>query len=255
MAYIAEWFKVIQEGKLLGVATDQNFARYSPAGRRVHICKALVGQYLVLNDRFYRDDWMLPLDPNSPVEYENATVISIKEKEYDILSKMDVTEPVRMEYLYLDEGEENIPEKAPKETDIATIDYVRKRKVDRLSAECRKSIESGFSLVLSDEAEHHFSLTTQDQINLIGLQQALADGNDMTYHADGELEQFYSEEDARLILSAARKWKNYNVALFNSLKNWVNHLTNFDEIEAVTYDSEIPDEYCTLVLEHMTDNF
>ena len=253
MAYITAWFKVIKEDKLLGVVTEQSFARYS--GKRIHICKAIAGQYLVLNDKFYRDDWMLPLDPASPVEYENVMVISIPEKEYDILNKLNVAEPVSIEDLYLDTEPEEVLEKAPKIEEVATVEYVRERKLKELSAECRQSIESGFSLVLSDEASHHFSMTTQDQINLIGLQQALTDGDDMIYHADGELEQFYSEEDAKLVLAGAKKWKNYNLVLYNSLKNWINSMTDISAIEAVTYDSEIPDEYCTAVLEHLTENF
>jgi len=253
MAYIAEWFKVIRDDKLLGVVTDQSFARYSVKSGRLHICKAIDGQYLFLNDRLYRDDWMLPLDPEAPVKYESATVISISEKEYDILNKVDVSEPVNISDLPV--GEPDIVEKVPKETEKVTIEFVRERKLKELSEVCQTTIENGFSLVLSDGASHHFSLSREDQLNLVDLQRALNLNDDLIYHADGELMQFYSQEDALDILIGAKKWKNYNLTLYNSYKNWINSIGDISVIDSITYESEIPDEYCTAVLEHLTENF
>lgn len=255
MAYIAEWFKVIQGDRFLGVVTDQNFVRYSAKSGRLHVCKAIDGELLVLNDKFYRDDWMLPLGSDTPVEYEAATVVSIPETEYDILNKVNVTEPVNLESLYNTEQEEEKSEKVPDEITTATIDAVRQHKLEELSAACRESIEGGFDLVLRDGATHHFSLTQNDQINLIDLQTALTLHDELVYHADGELMQFLGEADAQDILLGARKWRNYNLALYNSFKNWINCLEDISAIDAVTYDSEIPDEYCTVVLETLTESF
>ena len=58
-----------------------------------------------------------------------------------------------------------------------------------------------------------------------------------------------------MILSAAQRWKSYNIALYNSLKNWVNHINNIEAIDAVKYDSDIPEEYCTIVLQTLAENF
>ena len=85
MAYIKEWFKVIKDGEFVGAVTEQSFARYSERSGRVHICKAIEGEYVVVNDRYFHDDWMLPVNPKSYMDYEKATVVSIDEKEYDIL--------------------------------------------------------------------------------------------------------------------------------------------------------------------------
>ena len=254
MAYITEWFKVIQDGQLIGVATDQSFARYSSKSGRVHICKAIEGQYLVLNDKYYRDDWMLAVDPECYIEYENATVISIKEKEFDILNKLDYSEPINATQLINTEPED-IPVKAPKETEVATIDAVRKWKLAELSIECELAIENGFSLVLSDGATHHFSLSFEDQINLLHLERAMSINGDLIYHADGELMQYFSEEDAQMVIEGAKRWKLYNTTLYNSLKNWINDIDNIEDLEAVKYDSAIPEKYCTTVLQTLTENF
>lgn len=253
MAYITEWFKVIQGDALVGVATDQEFARYSEKSGRVHICKAIEGEYVLINDKFYHDDWMLPINPKSYLEYENATVLSISEKEYDILidPTADHSVPAEPEK----DISEMKSEQAIPQAQVVTIDFVRERKLKELSAVCNLTIENGFSLVLSDEATHHFSLKHEDQINLMDLQMAFNANDELVYHADGELMQYYSREDAQDILIGAKKWKSYNLALYNSLKNWINSLTDIEVIESITYDSEIPDEYCTVVFQMMTENF
>lgn len=254
MALILEWFKVIKDEKFIGAVTDQSFARYSPKSGRIHICKAIDGQYIVVDGKYYRDEWMLPLDPNSYAEWEPATVVSISEKEYDILVNVPAGEPLVVGKLINTESADT-HEKEPKEAEVATVEYVRARKLKQLSAECNAMIENGFDLVLDDGVTHHFSLTVQDQLNLLDLQRALNEGNDLVYHADGELTQFYSEEDARDILAGATKWKQYNLALYNSLKNWINSIEDISVIDAIDYDSEIPEEYCTAVFQTLTDNF
>lgn len=254
MALIMEWFKIIKDEKFIGAVTDQSFARYSPKSGRIHICKAIDGQYVVVDGKYYRDEWMLPLDPNSYAEWEPAKVVSISEKEYNILVDVEPGEPIVVERL-LNAEPEDIPAKAPKEEEVVTVEYVRTRKLGQLSVKCNAMIENGFDLVLSDGVTHHFSLTVQDQLNLIDLQKALNEGNDLIYHADGELTQFYGEEDARAILAGATKWKQYNMTLYNSLKNWINSLEDISVIDAIDYDSEIPEKYCTIVLQMLTENF
>lgn len=254
MALILEWFKVIKDGEFIGAVTEQSFARYSPKSGRIHICKAIDGQYIVVDGKYYRDEWMLPLDPNSYAEWEPATVVSISEKEYNVLVNVPAGEPIVIEKLMNTEPEDII-EKQPKEEEVATVEYVRSRKLKQLSAECKQMIENGFDLVLSDGVSHHFSLTVQDQLNLLDLQRALNEGNDLVYHADGELTQFYGEEDAQDILTGATKWKQYNMTLYNSFKNWINNIEDISVIDAIDYDSEIPEQYCTVVLQTLTENF
>lgn len=254
MAKNARWFKVIKDGQLIGVVTDQSFARYSEKGGRILICDVLDGQYAVLNDKYYRDNWLLPLNPKANAEYEEATVISIPKKEYDILSKkVETGEPISMDKLINTEPEETVI-REPKVEDIATAEYVREQKLKELSAQCEQTIMNGFDLVLTDGVSHHFGMSFTDQINLINLELALDRGEEVFYHADGELDQFYSEEDARMILIAAKRWSMYNRALYNSFKNWINNIEDIDAIDKITYQSDIPEEYCTTVLQSLSDN-
>ena len=161
MAFIMEWFKIIKDGKFIGAVTEQSFARYSPKSGRIHICKAIDGQYVVVDGKYYRDEWMLPLDPESYAEWEPASVISISEKEFNILENVESGEPIVIEKMMNNDPEE-IPLKESKEEEVVTVEFVRARKLKQLSAECNALIENGFDLVLSDGVTHHFSLTTQD---------------------------------------------------------------------------------------------
>ena len=251
MAYIKEWFKVIKDGEFIGAVTELSFARYSEQSGRVHICQAIEGEYAVVNDRYFHDSWMLPVNPKSYMDYEEAEVVSIGEKEYDILTAGEEA-PVKNETAEI--PAEEISKKVS-ETEEITAEFVRGRKLKELSAACKTAIEDGFSLVLSDGAPHHFSMSIQDQMNLIDLQRALDLNEDPVYHADGELMQFYSQEDAQDILIGANKWRTYNQALYNSLKNWINNLTDIEQIDEITYESSIPEEYCSVVLLSLTENF
>ena len=253
MAYITKWFKVIKDGKLIGAVTEESFARYSPTSKRLHICKVIDGQYLFFEDRYYRDDWMLPVDPECNLSYDMATVISISEKEYNIIVRHEDIELVDAKLL-----NDTEPETIKKESDIseiATIEYVREQKIKELSSVCNRIIEDGFDLVLSDGVSHHFSMSIEDQINLINLELALDRHEDVIYHADGEIAQYYSEEDAHSIISGAHMWSQYNRALFNCFKSWINELNDIETIDKITYDTEIPDEYCSIVLQTLTENF
>ena len=252
MAYIKEWFKVIKDGEFIGAVTEQSFARYSERSGRVHICQAIEGEYVIVNDRYYHDDWMLPVNPKSYMDYEKATVISINKKEYDILVAGEDA-PVKNETAEI--PAEEISKKVS-ETEEITVEFVREKKLKELSAMCNKAIEDGFSLVLSDGASHHFSMTSNDQLNLLEMEMSLAaNGDSVPYHADGELTQYYGEADAKDILAASKRWKQYNLAYYNSLKNWISHLTDLETIDGITYESDIPEEYCSAVLIDLTSNF
>ena len=210
MAYIVEWFKVIQNGQVIGVITDQSFARYSEKSGRVHICKANEGQYAVLNDRYYHDDWMLGIDPNCYIGYETATVVSIRESEFTILEEQfrKSSEPVPVKTEIKADELDNVLKKLPA-TEEATVDFMRETKLSELRDICQKEIEKGVSLVLSDGAPHHFSMSQQDQLNLMELELALMTNLGIApYHADSELTQYFSESDVSQILNATKRWKH-----------------------------------------------
>ena len=116
-----------------------------------------------------------------------------------------------------------------------------------MSNMCRTTIEAGFDLILRGET-HHFSLTTQDQLNLMSLNLTAQTEELIPYHADGEEVTFYTAEEINQIIAAAAAHKNYQLAYYNSLKVYINALDNMEDIAAVAYGTPIPDEYKSDVL-------
>lgn len=118
-----------------------------------------------------------------------------------------------------------------------------------MSAACNSVITNGFDVELSDENTYHFSLTTQDQLNLITLSAMVSSGETaIPYHADGELCKFYSAEDITTIVSTATAFKTYQVSYYNALRAYVESMTDITSVGAVTYGIAIPEEYQSDVL-------
>lgn len=133
-----------------------------------------------------------------------------------------------------------------------TLEYVKEQKIATLNATCNQVITNGFDAILSDGQPYHFSLTTQDQLNLITLSSLVASGQtEIPYHADGELCRYYSVQDINTILDTATAFKTYHVTYFNSLKAYVGSLTTIEEISAIEYGCAIPEEYQSDILKNL----
>jgi hypothetical protein len=68
------------------------------------------------------------------------------------------------------------------------------------------------------------------------------------YHADGEECDFYTVEEINEIIDTANAFKIYHTTYYNALKGYINSLETIEDIAAVTYGMEIPEEYQTNVL-------
>jgi hypothetical protein len=128
-----------------------------------------------------------------------------------------------------------------------TIDAMREMKLNSLSYTCRITIEQGFDTIIRGETKH-FSLTTQDQLNLMSLSAMAQTQSLIPYHADGEECTFYTAEEINQIIDAANSFKNYQIAYYNALKTYVNDLDTIEDIAAIEYGTPIPDEYKSDVL-------
>lgn len=188
---------------------------------------------------------MSPVTTNE-ISYETVDVIKIDKEEYDILLKaigdgeeitVEPEQPEPVEPPPVDEKEE------------VTVEYVKSRKIAEMSAACNSVITNGFDVKLSDENTYHFSLTTQDQLNLITLSAMVSSGETaIPYHADGELCKFYSAEDITTIVSTATAFKTFQVSYYNALRAYVESMTDITSIGTVTYGIAIPEEYQSDVL-------
>ena len=236
-----KYYKIILDNSFIGVVYSGNFIKETTTNHRLIYVDESRGQFVDCNGILYRDYWMLPII-DTQYEYTNANIIEISEEEYNTIKEaIDKHEEVIIDD---DEEEEPIPIIPPEDPDITT-EFIREAKLKEMSNECKKSIENGFNIILSDGETHHFSLTTQDQLNLMALQNV----KDVTpYHADGEQTKFYSASDIHAIIDMASKHKTYHTTYYNSLKTYINSLSTMEEIAAITYGVSIPEEYKTDVL-------
>jgi hypothetical protein len=74
------------------------------------------------------------------------------------------------------------------------LEFIRSSKLNEMSHTCRTTIESGIDLEIRGEIKH-FSLTTQDQLNLMSAQTMAQTQILIPYHADGEETDFYTNEE------------------------------------------------------------
>lgn len=245
------YYKLISGTNIVGIATSVDFRRFQKKHRIILICDEQSAQYVQYKDILYHDKWMLPITSDL-YEYESAEVVHIDEQEYNTLKAALETEdeiviepetPVEEEPEYVDTNE------------VITVDYIKSVKIAEMSSICNKFITNGFDVFLSDDDLHHFSLTTQDQLNLITLSSIVASGEEqIPYHADGELCKFYSAEDINTITSAATQFKTYQISYFNALKAYIGSLNDINEIGAITYGIDIPAEYQSDVLKVLLTN-
>lgn len=236
-----EYFKIIVDNNIVGAVTSTQFVRYNVATDMLLRCNKVLGEYVTYNNILYRDTWM-----NSTVielKYTPALVVSIEEQEYNyIIEALKTDEQIEVE------EEEDIEPYVPIEnTDTTSIDFIRSSKLNEMSYQCRQAIENGIDIIAQGKTRH-FSLTTQDQLNLMSLNVMAQTQDIIPYHADGEQCIYYTAEEIKQIVAAANSHKIWHTTYYNALKAYINSLETIEEISAITYGTPIPDEFKTEVL-------
>ena len=214
-----KYYKIIKNKEFIGVGTTLNLRRFQNKHQIILICNESQVQYIQLGDTLYRANWMWPETTDS-IKYEIADVVRIEKDEYDLLLQaVEANEEIVIE-------EEPIVEIEPVMVENPTIDYVRSSKIAKLKSDCNKAITNGVDIKLSDGETRHFSMSLEDQINLLT----------MAYLSD---ESVYSTEDMKMIIAEISAFKNQHITKFKQLENRVNSLNTIQEISAVNYHEEV----------------
>lgn len=235
-----KYYKIILDNSFIGAIHSGLFVAENKTGQKLLYSDETRGQYVSYNGILYHDYWMKPINGNK--EFVQANIIEITEEEYNIYMKaIENNQPIE------DEIEEEIPIVVPIPETPIDVEYIKESKLNEMSRVCRTTIEEGFDIELRGETKH-FSLDTQDQLNLMSLGQMTQTMSLIPYHADGEACDFYVAEEIEQIISAANAYKIYHTTYYNSLKAYINSLETIQDIAAVTYGMDIPEEYQTDVL-------
>lgn len=243
-----KYYKLMKDSKIFGVCNSNDFKYYNPNSNLILSSDEIHGQLIRYKQQLYRDYWMTDLPANFNRAYELVKVAEITENEFNVLFEM----LSKIDYIVESKEESGTPVITVVPSTFQeepTIEAVRKLKLQELSNICNQTIENGFDTILSDNISHHFSLTTQDQLNLISIGQMAANGIEMIpYHADGEICKFYSPDDINNIIEAATQYKIYHTTYYNALKNYVNSLDDINTIQQIQYGIVLPIEYQSDVL-------
>ena len=238
-----KYYKIIIDKTFIGAVHSGQFVAENTTNHKLYFCAEDKGQFVNYDGILYRDYWMQPLFTNTRA-FSNAKILEITEEEYNTYmdaihnnEEIDDEEP---------EDEPIVIPPTPEEIDEGR-EFVRASKIAEMSAACRKAIEEGIDLNVHGET-HHFSLTTQDQLNLMSLSVMAQTQDIIPYHADGEVCVFFTAEEINQIISAATAHKIYHTTYYNALKEYINALETIEAIAAITYGTPIPDEYQSEVL-------
>ena len=143
-----------------------------------------------------------------------------------------------------DSGEVLPPE--PYVPTLAELQSVKKREI---SQACERIIYSGGDVTFTDGSVEHFSLTEHDQLNLFGKQVQLAAGAEqLEYHSDGQPCRYYSAADMQTISAAAMQHVSYHTTYCNAVNMWIAGCESTEEVQAIYYGADVPEEYQSDVL-------
>lgn len=132
---------------------------------------------------------------------------------------------------------------------VPTIEEVKSAKKTEISAACEQIIHDGIDVVMPDGSVEHFSLLSNDQINLFGKQAQLAAGAaQLEYHQDGHPCRYYTAEEMQMIIKAAMEHVSYHTTYCNSLNMWIVGAKSVEEVNTIYYGADIPEEYQSEVL-------
>ena len=148
--------------------------------------------------------------------------------------------------VYVEPEQPSEPDTPDYEPYVPTLDEVKESKVKEMNTVQQQIIQNGIDVTLTDGTVEHFSLTDHDQTSLMGLQSQVAAGvEQIPWHTSNESEhcKFYSNADMALITAAAMEYVTWHVTYFRDLRIYIRALDNIDDVKAITYGIEIPQEY------------
>ena len=142
--------------------------------------------------------------------------------------------------------------------DVVKIDETVKnaisQKKSELSAKCEKTILYGV-----DVGDAHYSLTLEDQANILAWMAVAQTGKSVPYHCDGQPCRIYSAEEFMEVANAAVAFKTAQTTYCNLLMRQVEAMTDVDEVKTVEYgitqlEGEYAEQYQIIMASLVGDN-
>ena len=228
------YYKIIVDNKIIGVENADGFRLYQKKNNIILFSNVDSAQYFEYNGVLYRDNWLRAVE-NSDIKYQEARIVRIEEDEYNsLIEALGVKKEIAVE-----EPIEEVVE-IEEDPDI-TFEFLKDIKLKELRYKCRVAIESGVDVKLSDGNVHHFSLTNQDQLNLMNamILASSRSTKSIVYHADGEEYKEYSKADIRTIFEEAEEHKLKEINYYRVIKEHAQSVNTKEELQNIYYGMEL----------------
>lgn len=175
-------------------------------------------------------------DTSGWVEIDNGEGDKYSHAKGNYLPKPITTEEGYYRYKY-ENG--NVVERSEEEINSDAFPDIISQKKTELSAECEKVIVAGVNV-----GDAHYSLTIEDQANILAWMAVAQTGKAVPYHSDGNPCVIYSAEDFLKVANDAVAFKTAQTTYCNLLMRQVEAMTNVDEVKAVKYGiTQLEGEY------------
>lgn len=222
-------YKIIQNNKVIDIVRHPHFVRFLSSG------------HIAMTDK---------TSAQGIVGSDNETIYSFKA--HDKYQTVSIEETTHEEFERLHGLLDSDQEVSADEALLATT---RANMIKRLSSICKSKITSGFSVVLSDGGLYSFKLTTEDQLNLIAIENQLNAGAEtFIYHATDKPCRFFSRDDMIKIINTFRRHTLYHTTYFNVAKQYINSLVDIEKINHFIYGTDVSEAINDPVIKQILKN-
>jgi hypothetical protein len=224
-------YKIILDENVIDVVKVPHFFRVLPTGHITFTDKTSAQGIVGSNNK--------TLYAFSPLANKELDIVTIEEIAIDEFN--------RLKSLLNSDSEQNIA--------VSELKKARQIAINRISSFCKSKITDGFSIKLSDGATYNFKLTTEDQLNLLLLENQLSAGcTSFLYHATNQPCRFFSREDMTRIIAAFKRYVEYHTTYFNVAKQYINSQTDLDKVNKFTYGTDVSSIVADPVIKRILKN-
>ena len=142
-------------------------------------------------------------------------------------------------------------EPEPPEPYEPTLEELKESKIAEMKVAEQQVLSNGIDANISTGIEH-FPLGDKDMLYLLGLQSMVTSGQEnIPWHNGDESEpcKFYSNSDMAKIQETAMSFVVYHETRLRDLTRFINSLTDKDSVKSITYNTTIPSEFHSEVME------
>ena len=246
------FYKITHNQDIIDVNTNEsvNYVRYDRYHQSLKICGSdssdIIGIVSSDNSAIYHLVGYPEIPDTVLGEFIDVQMFEISEEDYTVFKKaLEEEKEIIDPDPYVPPEPEPTPEEQEREEEYRrSLQFVKDKKIEYMSYLCHQTIENGILITLSDGLEHNFLLKDEDQVYLLGLLTELNAGAlQVSYHEhDGDC-IYYSAEDMMQVIRASFAHIKFHQTYFGSLRTYINSMTDKNEVSAVEYGIEIPEQY------------